>query len=397
MKYVITERQYRIINEQSDYMMDRRSNAIANSMGVRSDKDYKLVNQIIDKAQVGEGLDPHTVMTVLAIGAIFIPLAGPFISAGIGLADAALYYKKGDKKTAGLTAAFSMIPFIGKIPGVKQLGSKGMALLASKLTSGAKNLTKAEAEIANAISKYTPEIQQEIKNMAPKLQSILKELEAYKGTFIKKYGQKEYDELLVKYLYDGIDKKSFIGKLKNVINPNIQVKPILSQGSYHRIFQSATNPNVVFKAELSPGEVNKWFDTFKKYPQIFAKTFRKVKVKGSNGELLDAVVMEKLNVSPFYQLWDDLTKVGVKFKSIPSTNENERGLEQLLQNIGNASNKEKWNNIIIATKKEYPNLTQKIDEFNKMIDKLYKITPDPDISRRNLGYDASGILKVLDL
>ena len=154
---------------------------------------------------------------------------------------------------------------------------------------------------------------------------------------------------------------------------------------------------MVFKAELSPGEVNKWFDTFKKYPQIFAKTFRKVKVKGSNGELLDAVVMEKLNVSPFYQLWDDLTKVGVKFKSIPSTNENERGLEQLLQNIGNASNKEKWNNIIIATKKEYPNLTQKIDEFNKMIDKLYKITPDPDISRRNLGYDASGILKVLDL
>ena len=339
-------------------------------------------------------------MTVLAIGAIFIPLAGPFISAGIGLADAALYYKQGDKKTAGLTAAFSMIPFIGKIPGVKQLGSKGMALLASKLTSGAKNLTKAESEIANAISKYTPEIQQEIKNMAPKLQSILKELEAYKGTFIKKYGQKEYDDLLVKYLYDGIDKKSFIGKLKNVINPNIQVKPILSQGSYHRIFQSATNPNVVFKAELSPGEVNKWFDTFKKYPQIFAKPFRKVKVKGTNGELLDAVVMEKLNVSPFYQLWDELTKVGVKFKSISSTSQygnQDKGLEQLLQNIGNASNKEKWNNIIIATKKEYPNLTQKIDEFNKMIDKLYKITPDPDISRKNLGYDASGILKVLDL
>lgn len=39
------------LNEQSDYMMDRRANALMNTTGVRSDKDYKEVEQVINKAQ----------------------------------------------------------------------------------------------------------------------------------------------------------------------------------------------------------------------------------------------------------------------------------------------------------------------------------------------------------
>lgn len=39
------------LNEQSDYMMDRRANALMNATGVRSDKDYKEVEQVINKAQ----------------------------------------------------------------------------------------------------------------------------------------------------------------------------------------------------------------------------------------------------------------------------------------------------------------------------------------------------------
>lgn len=39
------------LNEQSDYMMDRRSNALMNATGIRSDKDYKNVEKIINKAQ----------------------------------------------------------------------------------------------------------------------------------------------------------------------------------------------------------------------------------------------------------------------------------------------------------------------------------------------------------
>ena len=151
MRIIITERQYRLINEQSDYMMDRRGNAIANATGIRSDKDYERVNKMLDDALPKGKIDPHTLMTVLAIGTAFIPVVGPFISAGIGLADAAMYYKEGDKTSAGVTAAFSMIPFIGKIPGVKELGSKGMALLGSKLAKGIKVFSPAETKILNTI------------------------------------------------------------------------------------------------------------------------------------------------------------------------------------------------------------------------------------------------------
>ena len=358
--------------------------------------------QELKKAEtILNNLDPHTIATIFAIGTAFIPVVGPFISAGIGLADAALYYKEGDSKSAGLTAAFSMIPFAGKIiskiPGVKQLGSKGMALLASKLSSGAKNLTKAETEIANAISKYSPEVQQELSKMAPKLKNVMKEVEVFKPNFIKKYGEREYNSLLTSYLYDGIEKQAFIGKLKNVKAPTIKVKPVLGGGADHRVFQSSVNPNVVFKAEMRAGEVNKWYDTFKKYPKIFAKPFRKVKVRGDNGELLEAVAMEKLDTSKFMTLWDTMSsKLGEFQKNLGPSQQT--GLESLLKSIkGNMINDIKWKKFIPYFKKQYPNLANQVDEFAKMVEELYKITPNPDIRKFNLGYDSSGVLKALDL
>jgi hypothetical protein len=79
---------------------------------------------------------------ILQIATVFIPVVGPFISAGIGLADAYAYHKEGDTKTAGLVGAFALLPGIGavvsKIPGVKQLGVKGMSALAEKISKGVK-------------------------------------------------------------------------------------------------------------------------------------------------------------------------------------------------------------------------------------------------------------------
>jgi hypothetical protein len=394
MKYIISERQYSVITEQ--WWNDPKHP----EWKKYAPTDYE--NRELKKAEtVLNNLNPHTIATIFAIGTAFIPVVGPFISAGIGLADAALYYKEGDSKSAGLTAAFSMIPFAGKIiskiPGVKQLGSKGMALLASKLSSGAKNLTKAETEIANAISKYSPEVQQELSKMAPKLKNVMKEVEAFKPNFIKKYGEKEYNSLLTSYLYDGIEKQAFIGKLKNVKAPTIKVKPVLGGGADHRVFQSSVNPNVVFKAEMRAGEVNKWYDTFKKYPKIFAKPFRKVKVRGNNGELLEAVAMEKLDTSKFMTLWDTMSsKLGEFQKNLGPSQQT--GLESLVKSIkGSMINNTKWKKFIPYFKKQYPNLANQVDEFAKMVEELYKITPNPDIRKFNLGYDSSGVLKALDL
>lgn len=39
------------LNEQSDFMMDRRGNALLNATGIRSDKDYQQVNKIMDDAE----------------------------------------------------------------------------------------------------------------------------------------------------------------------------------------------------------------------------------------------------------------------------------------------------------------------------------------------------------
>lgn len=386
MKYIITERQYNLIVEQPM------------GLGPVGGYDYQKPKAIMKSFEM-TGLEPHTIMTIAAIGSAFIPVIGPFISVGIGFADAALYYQEGDTKTAGLVAAFSLLPGLAianKIPGVKELGTKGMALLASKIGSGAK-LTKAEIEIAEAIKNFTPKIQDELSKMGPKLKKVIEDVQKYKGNFVKKYGESEYNTLLAKYLYGGIDDVGFLSKLKSVKAPNIKVKPILGGGADHRVFQSAVNPNLVFKAELRPGEINKWYDMFKKYPNLFAQTFRKVRVKGNNGELLDAVEMEKLDTSKFMGLWDTMSSKLGEFQSKMGPS-NQDSLEELVKSInGSVISDLKWKKFIPYFKQQYPNLSKQMDEFSKIVQELYKITPNPDIRKFNLGYDSKGVLKALDI
>lgn len=110
-------------------------------------------------------VDDHTLNTILAIGTAFIPVVGPFISAGISLYDAGKYYSEGDTKTAGLVGMFALIPgaasVVSKIPGVQQLGAKGMSTLATKLSSGSK-LTKLESEVAQGLSANQALVQKEL-------------------------------------------------------------------------------------------------------------------------------------------------------------------------------------------------------------------------------------------
>jgi|LauGreDrversion4_1035100.scaffolds.fasta_scaffold103460_2 hypothetical protein len=117
----------------------------------------------------------HNVNTILAIGTAFIPIIGPFLSAGIGLMDAAQYYQEGSKTEAGVAAFFSLLPGLGKvvqkIPGITQLGQKGMAALGSKIVNK-QALTKVEQEIINFIGINIDLVRNEannsIKSMAAK-------------------------------------------------------------------------------------------------------------------------------------------------------------------------------------------------------------------------------------
>jgi len=115
----------------------------------------------------------HSVNNALQIGSLFIPVIGPLLTAGIGLADAAVYAKEGKTTEAGIVAVFSLLPGItaiaSKIPGVKQLGQKGMAALATKILTKAP-LTSVEQGVLTGVEANALLIRQEagntVKNMA---------------------------------------------------------------------------------------------------------------------------------------------------------------------------------------------------------------------------------------
>jgi hypothetical protein len=277
----------------------------------------------------------------------------------------------------------------------KFLANDGIKFIKNLFKSGPA-LKKAETEIVKAAEKYGPNAQESLRKLAPKLKGVMKELELYRGNFIKKYGQHEYDSLIIQYLYDNIDKKTFLNKLKNIKSPNIRVKPVLGAGSYHKVYQSSIHPDKVFKVERAPGEVDKWFNLFNQNQKTFAKTFQKIKIKDVDGKILTAVVMEKLNTTPFMQLWDDMEKTLGKFKTL-NPNLQVENLEKFSKRLYDPQSFKKWNEFIKFTKQKNPSLSNKIDEFNKIVNQLYKITPHPDIRKFNLGYDKSGILKALDI
>jgi hypothetical protein len=152
MKYIISERQFSTLKsflvEQKDFKMDFSSMSMAPGFPARKETGTTSENMWGDQ---------HTANLVFGIASAFIPVIGPFISAGIGLADAALYAKQGDPKTAGMIAMFSLLPGVGaianRIPVIRQLGVKGMSALASKLSKGQKITDPIELQVINGIIK----------------------------------------------------------------------------------------------------------------------------------------------------------------------------------------------------------------------------------------------------
>jgi hypothetical protein len=209
MRYIISERQYRIINEQ--WWNDPKHPEWKKYAPTGYEK-----GELKKSETVLNNLDPHTIATIFAIGAAFIPVVGPFISAGIGLADAALYYKEGDNKAAGLTAAFSMLPFAGKvvskIPGVKELGAKGMAALASKLSKGVELVGK-ELSTFKSIAQNADLIKQELTSISRKLTPLNEQIKKLKPEYVSRYGQDSYENLLRDFLSGSRDKDYFLNKL----------------------------------------------------------------------------------------------------------------------------------------------------------------------------------------
>jgi len=193
MKVIITENQFsKILEQKPEHLIDYQSNSLLNAVGLRSDSDYNKVKKVIDDSKNVFAVDKHTAMTILSIGTAFIPLVGPFISAGIQIADAAMYYNEGDKKTAGLVGAFAIIPGIGGLAakmGIGKLSAKVLGNIGKKIGMGSK-LTKGELDVANKVAKHRQLLQAEIKKLGDSTlakQGVRKQLQkkAVKKGFVK--------------------------------------------------------------------------------------------------------------------------------------------------------------------------------------------------------------------
>jgi hypothetical protein len=138
-------------------------------------KGVKAVNVPVKKELSPEQIKAdqqmgHEMNAVLQTVTWFIPYVGPFISIGIGAANAQLYWNEGDYPSAALASVFALLPGIGgalstKIPGIKSLGQEGMNKLASKIIKGEKTLTPLESQVTKQIGKESQLIKSEVKKV----------------------------------------------------------------------------------------------------------------------------------------------------------------------------------------------------------------------------------------
>ena len=75
-------------------------NAYATLINSYGTSDYsKVLGKIKEMPNYNKtDTDPHTALQITAFAVAFIPVVGPWISAALGIADAALYYKEKNTK-----------------------------------------------------------------------------------------------------------------------------------------------------------------------------------------------------------------------------------------------------------------------------------------------------------
>jgi hypothetical protein len=105
--------------------------------------------------------DTHNLLMMASLATAFIPVIGPFVSSGIQMTDAAIYYQEGNMEMAGMSAMFALIPGAGKllskIPILKNINPS----LLKKWKAGTP-VTQIEKEALDALGKNVSVIQKEL-------------------------------------------------------------------------------------------------------------------------------------------------------------------------------------------------------------------------------------------
>jgi hypothetical protein len=210
MKIIISKEQYKVISEQ---IPDTRFT----TRGMSDDEHRKIV--------YGTPQQQKAVATMMEIGMYFLPVVGPYLGLLFGATHASDEWEKGNKKTASIIGVLSLLPFIPKlsslIPEITTLGVKGMESLSNKIITGAKNLTNAESKVLTLINTQKNLINSELSTASQILSKVGKNIESLKPSYIDKYGQSKYDELLTSLLSKKITPETFVKNLESGVGSTL--------------------------------------------------------------------------------------------------------------------------------------------------------------------------------
>ena len=201
---------------------DRSNLALTTAM--KTDTGDYNVSKAIDKQQGSTNWGNVEARSVLwgvaALASAFIPVVGPFLTAGIGLGGAADYWTSNEPKKAGIAAFFSLLPMVGKIPGVGAI-SKALAqeMKAAVISNGA--LSKTQLETLISIIKYDTQVSK----------AMIPTIEAQAGSkinaFILSTAIKETEKKVIKVANEKIGGITY-GDLKKSIVKAVIEKPLSS-------------------------------------------------------------------------------------------------------------------------------------------------------------------------
>lgn len=113
----------------------------------------------------------HLLIDISALIASAIPGGMP-MAVGLELANAALYFQKGDKLMGTLSTVFAALPIIGSIPGVKQVTSSFIKGIKKSINDGVKLTNDQLKYISQIIKVVTPKIKTKINDIKKLINGI---------------------------------------------------------------------------------------------------------------------------------------------------------------------------------------------------------------------------------
>jgi hypothetical protein len=105
----------------------------------------------------------HMILDGLQIASMFVPVVGPFLAAGIGTVNSAVYFTEGKNTEAAITLGLSLLPMVSKIPGVKAIATTTLESIAVKVASKAPTFTALEESALKTLWDNSKALKTEIK------------------------------------------------------------------------------------------------------------------------------------------------------------------------------------------------------------------------------------------